>query len=95
MADLEDKLQKAYVANGINSQRQQDLNAVLNLILCKDKETYYHSLRVGLLASQIGDFLHLDSKALLYNGLLHDVGKIMVDTESLTKKKDFDEKDYE
>ena len=95
MADLEDKLQKAYVANGINSQRQQDLNAVLNLILCKDKETYYHSLRVGLLASQIGDFLHLDSKALLYNGLLHDVGKIMVDTESLTKKDDFNDKDYD
>lgn len=37
-----------------------------------------HSLRVGLLSCEIGACLGVDPKALLFAGLLHDVGKAQV-----------------
>ena len=36
---------------------------------------YLHSLRVGLLARQIGRFIHHEEKPLLFAGALHDLGK--------------------
>lgn len=93
MANLEERLQRAYVANGITADKQASINVYLELLLHNDPQTYSHSVRVGILASEIGEFLHLDSRALLYAGLLHDVGKAMVNAETLTKADSFGEKD--
>lgn len=95
MTDLEEKLKRAYVANGITADKQASIDVYLRLLANKDPATYSHSIRVGILASEISEFLHLDSKALLYAGLLHDVGKALVNTETLTKTEGFGEKDYE
>lgn len=42
-----------------------------------------HSLRVGLLAADIAKHLGLDERALLFAGLVHDVGKALVPTCTL------------
>ena len=47
---------------------------------------YRHSLRVGLKCAEIARFLHIDEKALFYPGLLHDLGKLLVNPETLGKK---------
>ena len=52
------------------------------------KETYEHSLRVASLSKTLGEINSLQSQdvALLYNsGLLHDIGKIKVSPEILSK----------
>lgn len=49
------------------------------------KAHYRHSLRVGLLAHEIGRHLGVDDRALFYAGLLHDVGKALVDVCTLGK----------
>lgn len=95
MANLEKKLQEVYIVNGIAADKQESINLYLKLLAHKDIQTYSHSIRVGVLASEIGEFLHLDSKALLYAGLLHDVGKALVNIESLTKTEGFGEKDFQ
>lgn len=95
MSGLEEKLQEAYFVNGITADKQESINVYLRLLANKDIQTYSHSVRVGLLASKIGSFLHLDNKALLYAGLLHDVGKALINIESLTKTEGFDEKDFQ
>lgn len=91
---LEESLQTAYNKYQIPENRQKSINNFLVKLLEKDKDTYEHSLRVGLLASQIGEFLQLDGRALLYSGLLHDVGKLQIDSKILSKKEGFNEQDY-
>lgn len=54
---------------------------------------YDHTLRVALLCVEVAKFMHLDQKALLYAGLLHDVGKIQVPAETLGKTSGWTEKD--
>ncbi|MFA5797433.1 MAG: HD domain-containing protein [Candidatus Woesearchaeota archaeon] len=93
--NLETKLNNTFIENNISVDQQQGLHTYLNLLKNKDIPTYTHSLRVGILASYIGKFLHLDSKALLYAGLLHDIGKTLIMKETLQKTDKFDEKDYE
>jgi hypothetical protein len=46
---------------------------------------YKHSLRVGIVASDIGRSLYMDQKALLYAGLIHDNGKIDIPDQLLSK----------
>ncbi len=93
-SDLEKRLNDAFTENNINVDQQQGLHQYLNLLKNKDIPTYMHSLRVGILASYIGKFLHLDSKALLYAGLLHDIGKTLIMKETLQKTERFDEQDF-
>ena len=62
-----------------------DVMIFLQPLKMKDRETYDHSLRVGLLASAMGAFMHLDAKALLFAGLLHDVGKAQTKLATLQK----------
>lgn len=44
---------------------------------------YLHSIRVALTAKAIGEFMGVDSKALFYAGLLHDVGKALTNPKTL------------
>lgn len=94
MKNLEEKLQRAYAA-GISAENQVSIERYLGLLKQKEPATHAHSVRVGILASNIGEFLHLDSRALLYAGLLHDVGKLLINVETLTKTEGFDQNDYE
>lgn len=56
--------------------------------------TWEHSIRVGLLCEKIASFMHLDSKALFYPGILHDIGKALTDPQTLKKVEAFQPKDY-
>ena len=69
----------------ISDSQQEAIMALLKVLQLKDQATYEHSLRVGLLSSLIAGFMHLDTKALFYGGLLHDLGKILTDLNTLQK----------
>ncbi|MBI1974751.1 MAG: HD domain-containing protein, partial [Parcubacteria group bacterium] len=56
--------------------------------------TYRHSIRVAALAVRIGEYLHLPPRPLLWAGLLHDIGKILVNPRLLTKVGNFSDADY-
>jgi putative nucleotidyltransferase with HDIG domain len=93
MLTLEQKMDLACVETEVKADDQSSINAYLTLLKIKDDATYEHSLRVGLLASRIGSYLHLDAKALLFAGLLHDVGKSLVNPETLKKTVGFGQAD--
>jgi putative nucleotidyltransferase with HDIG domain len=79
----------------IEKEKQRSIFSFLAPLKTKDLMTYRHSLRVGLLATRIGEFMHLDQKALLYSGLLHDIGKALTDSSTLKKTEAYETKDYE
>ena len=54
---------------------------------------YEHTLRVAFLCVEVAKFMHVDKKALLYAGLLHDIGKAQVPPETLGKTQGWTEKD--
>jgi putative nucleotidyltransferase with HDIG domain len=56
---------------------------------------YEHSIRVGILASRIAGYMHLDAKATLYAGLLHDVGKALVPVSTLGRTETWSKEDQD
>jgi putative nucleotidyltransferase with HDIG domain len=67
-----------------------DPTAVFELTTLKDydEDTYHHSVRVSMLSLMIGSQLNLDREVLVtlgLAGLLHDIGKVQVDRNVLTK----------
>lgn len=54
---------------------------------------YLHSLRVGLLARQIGCFIHHEEKPLLIAGALHDLGKCQTPLHILGKTDSWSDED--
>jgi len=54
---------------------------------------YLHSLRVGLLARQIGSFIHHEEKPLLFAGTLHDLGKCQTPLHILGKTDSWNDED--
>jgi len=96
MEQLEDKLQAKFDEFGLVNQQRDSLMLYLGIVKKRDLETWEHSVRVGLLGADIAQFTHIvEPKGLFYPGLLHDVGKSMVDPKSLKKKKDFGPEDME
>lgn len=91
---LEQRLNKAFDHLKISLTQKSSLETYLNLIKLKDKTTYCHCVRVALCGIKAAGLLHLDPKALFYSGLLHDIGKALVDKELLSKAGDFSEQDY-
>lgn len=79
------RLCTAYRELGISEEQREKIEAMLGPLRVKDRTTYEHCIRVGLLARRIARFMGLDQKALLYAGLMHDVGKAQVPLETLTK----------
>ncbi|PIZ05396.1 MAG: hypothetical protein COY57_07540, partial [Flavobacteriales bacterium CG_4_10_14_0_8_um_filter_32_5] len=77
----------------ISGEHEESVKNYLNVLKAKDEATYEHSIRVGLLASRIGRHMHLDEKALFFAGTLHDIGKTLIDPETLQKTEGFDDKD--
>ena len=90
---LWDRLLDAYINLQIPLKRQEELGVMLEVLRIKDQETYKHSIRVGLLARLIGMFMHLDQRALLYAGLLHDMGKAQTNPKTLKKTEGWNEAD--
>lgn len=94
MATLDQKLEESFAKYSIAEDQQTSLKLYLGLLRNKDVPTYEHSVRVGLKGVEVAEFTHvMDPKAMLYSGLLHDVGKCLTDDSSLKKTEGFDEKD--
>ena len=95
MKNLESNLEKAYVQLGISQKHQGSINTYLTLLKLKDRDTYEHSIRVGLLGIKFAKHSSLDQKALFYAGTLHDIGKILINPEVLKKIGKYNKKDME
>jgi len=95
MATLEERLEGAFTELEISKENQDSVKAYLEILKLKDKETYEHSIRVGLLALRIARHTHHDPKALFFAGVLHDVGKALIPPEVLKKKEGFNNQDME
>jgi len=72
-----------------------NVEKLLNRLKENDRPSYEHSLRVGLLAKSIGNFLGEGARPLFFAGLLHDVGKAEVPVEILAKTGELTEEDYQ
>lgn len=83
--DLETRVDQRVVELGIDPDAYAAIKAFMHLLKIKDRATYDHSLRVGLLASRLGEFMHLDPKPMCYGGLLHDIGKAQTRRATLQK----------
>jgi len=73
---------------GISNTNRIRLDALLAPLRKKNDVTFFHyrhSIRVGLLARQIGNFIHHEEKPLFYAGVLHDLGKCQTPLEILGK----------
>lgn len=73
---------------GVREKDIQAMHALHAPLREKNEHTYrhyLHMLRVGLLAREIGKFMHHEEKPLLFAGALHDLGKAQSPTEVLGK----------
>ncbi len=97
MADEETLLQSAFERYAIKQCHRESIMRYLSILRARSEETYFHSIRVCLLAASIGDFLSdkgIKAKPLFWAGLLHDIGKALVDPDLFEKKDHFTEDDY-
>ncbi len=85
IAELEQHVQKIFDELEIRTEDQRAIHRYLSLLRGQHEPTYVHSLKVGVLARDIAQHEHGDEKALFMAGLLHDVGKVFVPHETLTK----------
>ncbi|KEO84186.1 HD-GYP domain-containing protein [Tumebacillus flagellatus] len=79
------------------SQERNFLHLVINLRTF-DEYTFQHSVGVGMLSRQIGEWMGLDEKEceeLLLAGTLHDIGKCRIDPAILQKPSRLTEEEYE
>lgn len=86
---------KSSSINGVNHTRL--VNALFELIRQKDKQLALHCENVAMYSVKIGKTLNLSKtqlKILNDGALLHDVGKIMVDTIALNKRGELNEREY-
>jgi len=91
---LETRLEEKFEEFKLVDEQRKSLMLYLGLVRNRDEETWEHSVRVGLKGAEVAEFTHIiEPKGLFYPGLLHDVGKALVNPKSLKKKKDFGEKD--
>jgi len=69
----------------IVTEQRKKIATLLKPLNMIHRPSYDHSLRVGLLCRAIGRAMHLSERALLYSGLLHDIGKALIAPETLSK----------
>lgn len=80
------KARSAFNFFNLSESQRFCLETYGNLIRLKHEPTYCHSVRVALLGVRFSKFSMLDPRMLLCAGLLHDVGKTVVDKDLLLKK---------
>ena len=81
---------------GISDANKAHLQSFLAPLRDKSSIThfhYLHSLRVGLLARQIGLFTYHEEKPLLFGGVLHDLGKCQTPLSVLGKTDSWSDED--
>ena len=94
MKTLDDALDQSFIDLEISPKQQGSIMNYLNLIKQKSERTWGHCVRVGLTGKEVANFTHtINPKALYYPGLLHDVGKVLTNSDSLEKTQNFDERD--
>ncbi|TCP58897.1 putative nucleotidyltransferase with HDIG domain [Tumebacillus sp. BK434] len=94
LADMPDVLQQFWC---VCKEETNFLNLILNLRTLDDY-TFQHSLGVGLLSAQIGEWMGLTEEQcdeLLLAGTLHDIGKSLVDQDVLLKPDRLTPEEYE
>jgi HD-GYP domain-containing protein (c-di-GMP phosphodiesterase class II) len=89
---LETRLETSFEELKIEDKHRKTIRDILNEVGEHDEPTYSHSIRVGLKAREIAEFMHIDPKPALY-GVLHGYGKTAIPKEIVSKKEGFDEKD--
>ena len=90
---LQTRLQMIFAEMEIPEEQRKSVAAFIEPLKIKDLPTYEHSIRVGILSAAIAKVMRLDEKALLYAGLLHDVGKIQTNPATLKKTEGWTEAD--
>jgi len=93
--DLCNKIFDKFNELKISDIEREKLLAYFNLIPVFDIKTAEHSMRVTLLCEKIAKEAKMDRKALLFDGLLHDIGKVLIPQYILQKTEGFDENDME
>lgn len=94
--DLEAQFHCACTELRISDTNKEMLISFLAPLRNKDPVTnfhYAHSLRVGLLARQIGQFTYHNEKPLFFAGTLHDLGKCQTPIEILGKSESWSDAD--
>jgi len=82
---------------GVAKKHWVSIKRYLDVLGARNEETGRHSIRVGLLAARIGEYLEksgIKAKTLLWAGLLHDIGKALVDPDLFGNVGKFTEADY-
>jgi len=92
---LEESLNQIMSEIKLAEDKKKEILAFLSPLKIKDISTYEHSLRVGILSYKIAKVLRIDEKALLYSGLLHDLGKVQTDINTLRKAKGWSQANQE
>lgn len=100
MIDLvtEQRLDGIFDHHEISLANRMSILTHLRMLSYRDMPTFEHSVRVGWLSAFIAgtaNHPHISPKMLLWAGLLHDVGKILVEPAVLTKTNEFSDEDYE
>lgn len=90
---LELKLEESFEELDIPPEARHHFMPYLDLLQIKDNDTWEHSVRVGLLGKRIAEYKHDEPKALFLPGIVHDVGKLLVDSKTLKKKQGFNQDD--
>lgn len=92
---LEENLKEVMDRFGIDKRQKKSLDYFLGLIKQKDQKTYEHSVRVSLLGVKAAESLGLEAKTLFYAGLLHDLGKVVVDDKIVQKEGKYTKEEME
>ena len=82
---------------GIDKKSLESVANMLNNINMKDKYTYGHSERVVIYAKKFATYLQMkdkDKKELLLGAYLHDIGKLEISKELLTKREKLSESEF-
>ncbi len=90
---LEYRLESSFKELDLSEELQEKFVPYLDLLKQKDIDTWSHSIRVGLLAKDIAYYRHDDPNALFLPGIVHDVGKLLIDSKTLKKKEGFNQDD--
>lgn len=81
----ERKLRCAFDELQVDPTLRIKITDLMHLLKNTSLHTYQHCIRVGLLCKNIGNYLGLDTKALFYSGLFHDLGKYTISKDLLNK----------
>jgi putative nucleotidyltransferase with HDIG domain len=92
---LQTQANNELLINDVTETNRTKILGYLEKLKEHDPDTYSHSLRVGILAAKASKMAEIQSKPALMAGLLHDIGKIQIDNDTLQKKEDFTGEDYE